>query len=169
MSKTLKKKAVFLDRDGTINEDYNYVYKKKDFDFRDGVIKGLRYLTKKNYYIFIVTNQAGIAKNKFTNEDFLKLHIWLKKKFLSEKIIIHDVEYCPYHKDAKNKKYKKNTLFRKPGNLMIEKIKKKWDLDLKKSFYIGDKRKDKIAAKKSGLKFFYAEQNFFNQIKKLIN
>ena len=116
-----------------------------------------------------MTNQAGIAKNKFTIKDFSKLHIWLKKHFLSKKIIIHDVKYCPYHKNAKNPKYKKNTLYRKPGNLMIENIKKNWDLDLKKSFYIGDKKKDKIAAEKSGLKFYYAKKNFYDQIKELIN
>ena len=56
------KAAVFLDRDGVINYDYGYVHKIKNFDLRDGVIQGLRYLIKKNYYIFIITNQAGIGK-----------------------------------------------------------------------------------------------------------
>jgi D,D-heptose 1,7-bisphosphate phosphatase len=169
LSKKLKKYAVFLDRDGTINEDYQYVYKKKDFHFKKGVIQGLQYLTKKSYYIFIVTNQAGIAKNKFTLEDLTRLHTWLKQYFLNIKIIIHDVEYCPFHKNAKNIKYKKNSLLRKPGNLMIENLKKKWDINLKKSFFIGDKYTDELAARKSSLKFFYAKTNFYKQIKDLVN
>jgi D,D-heptose 1,7-bisphosphate phosphatase len=169
LSKKLKKYAVFLDRDGTINEDYQYVYKKKDFHFKKGVIRGLQYLTKKNYYIFIVTNQAGIAKNKFTLEDLTRLHTWLKQYFLNKKIIIHDVEYCPFHKNAKNIKYKKNSLLRKPGNLMIENLKKKWDINLIKSFFIGDKYTDELAARKSSLKFFYANANFYKQIKDLVN
>jgi len=169
LSKKLKQNAVFLDRDGTINKDYQYVYKREDFHFKKGVIQGLQYLTKKNYYIFIVTNQAGIAKNKFSLEDLTRLHTWLKEYFLNKKIIVHDVEYCPFHKNAKNIKYKKNSLLRKPGNLMIENLKKKWDINLKRSFFIGDKITDKLAARKSNLKFYYANDDFYKQIKHLVN
>ena len=69
-----KKPAVFLDRDGTINYDYGYTYKFAEFKFRPYVIKGLQYLSKKRYLIFIVTNQAGIAKGKFKLKDLYKLH-----------------------------------------------------------------------------------------------
>jgi len=169
LSKKLKKKAFFLDRDGTINENYQYVHKKKDFYFKKGVIQGLQYLTKKNYYIFIVTNQAGIAKNKFTLKDFTRLHIWLKNYFLKKKIIIHDVEYCPFHKSAKNIKYKKNSKYRKPGNLMIEKIKKNWEINLKKSYFIGDQKSDELAAHKSKIKFHYTKENLYQQIRELLS
>ena len=78
--------AVFLDRDGTINYDYGYTYKFSKFKFRPYVLKGLRYLSKKKYLIFIVTNQAGVAKGKFKLSDLLKLHkqlrIYLAKKIL---------------------------------------------------------------------------------------
>ena len=74
-----KKPAAFLDRDGVINYDYGYVYKFKNFKFRKGVIKGLKYLIKKNFYIFIITNQAGIAKGKFKEKDFFNLHKYLKQ------------------------------------------------------------------------------------------
>ena len=97
------------------------------------------------------------------------MHTWLKQYFLNKKIIIHDVEYCPFHKNAKNIKYKKNSLLRKPGNLMIENLKKRWDINLKKSFFIGDKYTDELAARKSSLKFFYAKTNFYKQIKDLVN
>lgn len=81
----LRRPAVFLDRDGVINYDYGYVHKIENFKFKKGVLKTLQYLTKLNYYIFIVTNQAGIAKGIFTEKDFLKLHLNLKSFFLKKK------------------------------------------------------------------------------------
>ena len=72
LKKYFYKPAVFLDRDGVINYDSGYVYKKKDFKFRKGVLKGLKYLIKKNYYIFLITNQAGIAKGYYKESDFKK-------------------------------------------------------------------------------------------------
>ena len=78
-SKYLPRPAVFLDRDGTINYDYGYVYKFSEFKFRPYVIKGLKYLSKKKYFIFIITNQAGVAKGKFKLLDLLKLHDQLRK------------------------------------------------------------------------------------------
>ena len=162
-----KKSAVFLDRDGTINYDYGYTYKFSDFKFRKNVIKGLKYLSKKKYLIFIVTNQAGIAKGKFKIKDLIKLHEQLKKKLWEKKIKISEIQYCPYHPNAIIKKYRKKTNFRKPGNLMIKKILSKWNIDLKKSFMLGDKISDKLAAKKSNLYFQYAKEDFYLQILKI--
>ena len=160
--------AVFLDRDGVINYDKGYVHNKNNFKFRLGVLKGLKLLNDKNYYIFIVTNQAGIAKKIFSLNDFNKLHIFLKQKLQTKDIFIDDVSFSPFHPNAKVKKYKKNSLTRKPGNLMIERIKKKWHLNLSKSFMIGDKNSDKICAKKSGLYFEFAKENFYYQAKSII-
>jgi len=160
------KPAAFLDRDGTINFDYQYVHKIQNFHFKPGILSLLKYLTKKNYYIFIVTNQAGIAKRKFLLSDFKKLHIHLKNILLKDNIKIYDVIYCPYHPKALIKKYRKNSNFRKPGNLMIETLKKKWDINLKKSFFIGDQKKDFLAAKKSNLNFYFSQNKIFSIIKK---
>ncbi len=157
-----------MDRDGVINHDKGYVHNKNNFKFRPGVLKGLKLLNDKNYYIFIVTNQAGIAKKIFSLNDFNKLHIFLKQKLQTKDIFIDDVSFSPFHPNAKVKKYKKNSLTRKPGNLMIERIKKKWHLNLSKSFMIGDKNSDKICAKKSGLYFEFAKENFYYQAKSII-
>ena len=166
--KEFSKKAVFLDRDGVINYDYGYVHSVENFKIKKGVIKGLRLLTKKNYYIFIVTNQAGIGKKIFSLNTFEKLHIGLKKKFTKNNIFINEVKYSPFHKDAKILKYKKISNFRKPGNLMIKLLFKNWDIQKKKSFMIGDKKSDLLAAKKSNLKFYYADNDFYKQIKSII-
>ena len=163
------KAAVFLDRDGVINYDYGYVHKIKNFDLRDGVIQGLRYLIKKNYYIFIITNQAGIGKKIYKKNDFINLHKNMNEKFKKNNIFIDDVQFSPYHIKAKIKKYRKNSLLRKPGNKMIEIIKKDWDININKSFMIGDKNSDRLAAKKSNLKFYYPKKNFYKQIKSIIN
>lgn len=167
LPKLLTRPAVFLDRDGVINKDKKYVYKFKDFKFRKGVIKALKYLTKKNYYIFIVTNQAGIAKKYFTEKDFITLHKKLKNFLLKKNIFIHDVKYCPYHPMALNKKYRKKTELRKPGNLMIKQLFREWLIKKNKSFMIGDKLSDKLTANKSKVYFEYAQDDIYKQVKSI--
>ena len=167
LANNFKRPAVFLDRDGTINYDDGYTYKFSKLRFRPHVLKGLRYLTRKKYFIFIVTNQAGIAKGKFGLSDLLILNKKLKNYFKKRKIIISDIQYCPFHPNAIIKRYKKISGYRKPGNLMIKKILKEWNVNLKKSFMLGDQKKDKLAAKKSGLYFEYVKDNFYSQIKKI--
>lgn len=166
--KNFKKPAVFLDRDGVINEDFNYVHKFKNFSYRSGVINGLKFLIKKGYYIFIVTNQAGIAKGYFSLKDFENLHIKIKNDLSKKNIFIDDVKFCPHHPEGINKNYKIKCKCRKPGNKMITDLIKEWDLDLNKSFMIGDKKKDYLCAKKSNIRFEYAQKNFFNQIKSML-
>ena len=159
--------AVFLDRDGTINYDYGYVHKFSDFKFRPKILRGLKYISKKKYLIFIITNQAGLAKGKFKLHHLISLHkkiiLYLKKR----RIKISDIAYCPHHPDGIIKKYKRKSNYRKPGNLMIKKILKKWNINLKKSFMIGDQLSDKLAAKKSGLYFEYVKYDFYKQIKSI--
>ncbi len=169
LKKQYKKPAIFLDRDGVINYDYGYVHKIENFKFCPGVLNGLKYLIKKNYNIFIVTNQAGLGKQIFTEENFFKLHKKIKEKLEKLNIFFNDVQYSPFHPKAKTKKYRKNLAMRKPGNKMIKNIKFNWDIDGKKSFMIGDKKTDKLAAKKSKLKFYYVEQNFYKQVKSIVN
>ena len=165
--KKLYKPAVFLDRDGVINQDDGYVHDWKNFKIRKNVLKTLKYLNDKKIYIFIVTNQAGIAKGFFKLSDFYNLQIQFKSFLENKKIFINDIEFCPYHKDAKIISYKKNSLYRKPGNLMIKKINKKWFFNKKKSFMIGDKKTDYMTAKKSNLYFEYVENDLYLQVKKI--
>ena len=163
-----KKPAVFLDRDGVINHDFGYVYKQKDFKFKKGVIEGLKYLSKKDYLIFLVTNQAGIAKGFFKEKDFFKIQSYINKKLFRHNIIINDVQYSPYHPKGSVLKYRKKNNLRKPGNQMIKNILKKFIIDKKKSFMIGDKISDKKCADKSNIKFYYAEENFQSLIERII-
>lgn len=167
LKKYVNRSSVFLDRDGVVNKDLNYVYKIKDFVFRKNAIKALKYLNKNNINIFIVTNQAGIAKGYYTEKKFFNLSNYIRKVLLSKNIYINDLEYCPYHPLGKIKKYKKKSNFRKPGNLMLEKIIKKWGIKTSKSVMIGDKISDEKAASKSKIYFEYVEKDLFKQLKKL--
>ncbi len=164
---SIKKPAVFLDRDGTINYDKGYTHKFSEFKFRPQVIKGLKYLSRKKYLIFIVTNQAGIAKGKFKLSDLIGLHKKLISYLKKRNIFINEIQFCPYHPKAKIKMYRKKTSYRKPGNLMIRKIFKKWNINIKKSFMIGDQKSDELAAKKSKLYYEYVKNNFYKQVKRL--
>ena len=163
-----KKPAAFLDRDGVINHDFGYVHKEKDFKFKKGVIEGLKILIKKDYLIFLVTNQAGIAKGIFKEKDFFKLQSYISKKLLKHKIMINDVQYSPFHPMGTVLKFRKKTNLRKPGNQMIKNILNKFIIDQKKSFMIGDKISDKKCANKSNIKFYYNEENFKVLVKKII-
>lgn len=167
ISKEIKKPAIFLDRDGVINYDYGYVHKYNNFKFKKNVIKALKFLSKKEIYIFIVTNQSGIARGLFQKKDFYKLHIKIKDFLLKKKIYVHDVKFSPFHVDGIIKKYRKKSGYRKPGNLMIEEVFKDWDIIRKKSFMIGDSLSDRTAAKKSKLYFEFAKPNLYKQVKKI--
>jgi D-glycero-D-manno-heptose 1,7-bisphosphate phosphatase len=167
LAKFLTKKSIFLDRDGVINRDFGYVCDIKNFKLNNGVVKSLKYLINKNYYIFVITNQAGIAKQKFSFDKYIKFSQEIKNFFLKKNILFNDVQFCPYHPKATIKKFKKKTIFRKPGNGMIEKIMKNFYIDRRSSVMIGDQVTDFLAAKKSGLRFFYYKKNLFNLVKKV--
>jgi D-glycero-D-manno-heptose 1,7-bisphosphate phosphatase len=163
----LKKPAVFFDRDGVINYDYGYVHKYNDFRFRPFVIKALKFLSQKNIYIFIVTNQAGIAKGYYKKKNFYKLHKRIKNYLANKKIYINDVKFSPYHPDGIIKKYTKESNYRKPGNLMIKELFQEWNILKNKSFMIGDQLSDKKTANISNIYFEYVKPNIYKQVKKI--
>jgi len=167
ISKEIKKPAIFLDRDGVINYDYGYVHKYNNFKFKKHVIRALKFLSTQNIYIFIVTNQSGIAKGLFKKKDFYKLHMKIKDFLLEKKIYVHDVKFSPFHIDGIIKKYRKISSYRKPGNLMIEELFNDWNIIRKKSFMIGDSLSDRTAASKSRLYFEFVKPNLHEQVKKI--
>lgn len=160
--------AIFLDRDGTINRDTGYVYKINDFKINKGIKKLLRWLSKNKFYIFIITNQAGIAHGFYKIKDFIKLHKFIKFNFVKKDIFINDVKFCPYHPKANIKKFKKRSRYRKPDNSMIKEVFKNWNIDIKKSLMIGDKKIDEECAKKSKLNFIYYSENIASKVKQAL-
>ena len=161
-----KTKALFLDRDGVINKDYGYVFSLKNFVWLKNVKKAIKYVYLKKYLIVVVTNQSGIARGMYGEDDVKKLHKNMNEQLKKFNCKIHDFFYCPYHPKYGNKKYKKDSFLRKPNPGMILKAANKWSIDLSKSLMIGDKKIDMIAAKRSNLKFIKKKYNLLNEIKK---
>jgi D-glycero-D-manno-heptose 1,7-bisphosphate phosphatase len=161
--KTLKKnKALFLDRDGVINEDYGYVYQIKKFHLIKNIHVLINVAQKIGYKIIIITNQAGIGKKIFSINDFYKLTRHMKNLLIKHNCSIDAVYYCPFHPSNGIGKYLKDSYDRKPNPGMLLKAKKKFNLDMSKSVLIGDKISDIQAGKKS----FVKTNILFNKNKK---
>ena len=165
----VERPSVFFDRDGVLNHDYGYVNKYSEFKWKKNVLKALEYLNSKNYYIFIITNQAGIGRGYYNEDQFKKLHKKIKEDLSKKKIYFDDVVYCPHHPTEAIGAYKKKCQCRKPNNLLIKNIYKKWPILKAKSLMIGDKDSDRACAKKSKIKFFWSEKDLYLQLREKIN
>jgi len=145
------KKALFLDRDGVINEDTGYVHTPEAFVFRNGVFEFLRAVQDRGYLLVIVTNQAGIAKGYYTEEDFLSLTAWMKDEFALERIELTGVYYCPNHPEGVLPQYACVSDCRKPAPGMILKATAELNIDLTTSAILGDKGEDMEAGRRAGV------------------
>ena len=134
--------ALFLDRDGIINIDHGHVYKISDFEFNDEIFNLVREAKKNNFLVIVITNQAGIAKGFYTEEDFKKLSHWMLKIFLEKNAKIDAIYYSPFHPTMGKGKYllKENT--RKPGAGMIVEAMQDFNINISKSILVGDKISD---------------------------
>lgn len=137
-------KAIFLDRDGTINVDKEYLNIIEDFEYLPGVIKGLKLLQDAGYKLIIITNQSGIARGYYTEDDFLKLNEWMVKDLKANGISISKVYYCPHHPESKIERYRVDCDCRKPKLGMYKKAIREFDIDLSQSWTIGDKLRDSL-------------------------
>ena len=153
-------KALFLDRDGVINFDYGHVFKREDIKFIEGIFELVREAKKKDYLVIIITNQAGIAKKIFSEEEFKNLMKWIIDKFQTRNAIIDDYFYCPYHPEFQDLKYKNFKKDRKPYPGMLLKAKRKYNIDMEKSIFVGDKHTDMIAGENANVgKLIYFNKN----------
>ena len=145
------KKAIFLDRDGTINVEKDYIYKSEDLIFEEGTIDALKTFKNLGYILIVVSNQSGIARGYFTEEDLNIFNNNLNEILKKNGVEITEFYCCPHHPDGIGE-YKKVCECRKPNNKMIEDAIKKYNIDREKSYMIGDKTSDIGAGLKSNLK-----------------
>ena len=136
------KSALFLDRDGVINIDYGYVHTKDKFVFNDGIFKLVNKANSHGYLVIVVTNQAGIAKGLYSENDFNFLTKWMSEQFLLKNGKIEKTYFCPFHVNAVIDRYKKDSFDRKPSPGMIYKACKEFNIDPTKSLLVGDKMSD---------------------------
>ena len=142
--KTTDNKALFLDRDGVINEDCGYLYKKEDFKLIKGIIPILKKYQELGYMLIVVTNQSGIARGYYTENDFLSLNSWMVKLLDDKGIKITKTYYCPHHPDISGP-----CTCRKPKPGMIVKALEEFHIDPGKSILIGNKKTDILAGKEA--------------------
>ena len=145
-----KSKALFLDRDGVINIEKDYLYKIEDFQFIDGIIELCKYYQSLDFKIFVVTNQSGIARGYYNENDLATLTSWMLSEFTKSGIEVLKVYYCPHHPDISGE-----CSCRKPNPGMLLSAKDEFDVDLDKSIIIGDKERDIEAGLNAGLNETY--------------
>jgi len=137
-------KVFFLDRDGVINKEVNYLYKKENFIFIDGLFKALNQVSNLGFKLIIITNQSGISRGLYSKEEFETLTSWMIREFKKNDIDILDVFYCPHGPED-------NCNCRKPKPGLFIQATNKYDINISESWMIGDSERDIIAAQLAGI------------------
>ena len=138
-------KTIFLDRDGVINKEVNYLHKIEDFEFIDEVFETCFYLKNLGFEIIVVTNQSGISRGYYSENDFHVINNWMISQFKENNINILDVFFCPHSNES-------NCECRKPKPGMLLSAKNKHNINMRESWMIGDSERDITAASLAGIK-----------------
>lgn len=145
--------AVFLDRDGTINEDVGYLHKPESFKFLINALEGLKKMKEMGYRIIIVTNQPGIGLGYYPEEDFYEVNRVMLKVFSNAGIMVDKIYFCPHSKSER-------CSCRKPNQAFIERAKEELNLDISRSFMVGDKTSDMEMGRRAGMRTILVETGF---------
>ncbi|WP_231037557.1 D-glycero-alpha-D-manno-heptose-1,7-bisphosphate 7-phosphatase [Pectinatus frisingensis] len=162
-------KAVFFDRDGVLNRDIGYLYRIEDFHWIKGAIESIKKFNERNYYTFVVTNQSGVARGYYTEQDIKILHNWINTQLTKYGAHIDEFFYCPHYEYGIIKRYSHFCECRKPNPKMIDDACKKYYLNKKMSLLIGDRDSDIICAKNAGIKGYkFVGNDLFDFINNII-
>lgn len=155
-NKTLGKKAVFFDRDGVLNKDFGYVYKTKDLEWINGAKESIKMLKNLGYLIIVVTNQSGVHRGFYSENDVKKFHEFMNVELKNDvSVLIDDFFFATDNPNVKEN----STTRRKPNPKMIFEAFEKYNIDKDQSFLVGDKETDILAAKNAGIRGFLFNGN----------
>jgi len=143
--------AVFLDRDGTLNKEVNYLHKIENFEWVPGAPTAVKRLNEFDVPVLVVTNQSGVARGYFEEEDVEQLHAFMEEELAKIGATIDDFYYCPYHPNGDVEEYRALSHCRKPNPGMFEEAIQEWSVDPARSFVVGDKNSDLIPGNELGM------------------
>lgn len=155
----MSNKAVFFDRDGTLNVNTDYLYKKEDFIWMPDAVEAIKYANDHGYLVIVVTNQSGVARGYYTEEDVKILHEWMNQELKKKGAHIDAFYYCPYHTSGTVPGYIRDSKDRKPKPGMVLRAIREYDIDPAQSIMIGDKQLDVECAANAGVKGALYEGN----------
>jgi D-glycero-D-manno-heptose 1,7-bisphosphate phosphatase len=145
--------ACFFDRDGVLNVNTGYVHSPAGFQWVDGARDAIRRLNGAGYRVFVVTNQSGVARGYYAEDDVRALHVWMNAELERVGARIDDFRYCPHHPEHGQGDYRRDCDWRKPGPGMILDLMRHWPVTREGSFMVGDSPSDGAAAAAAGLPF----------------
>lgn len=163
------RKAVFFDRDGVLNVDKSYLWRIQDFEWVDGAKEALAYVAQAGYMSIVVTNQSGVARGYYTEDDVRLLHEWMCQEAAKAGGPIAAVYYCPYLPGAPVPQYDRQSDWRKPAPGMVLQAAREHDIDLSRSFMIGDMPRDVECGERAGMKgYLFSGGSLLTFVQKII-
>jgi D-glycero-D-manno-heptose 1,7-bisphosphate phosphatase len=165
-----KQPAVFFDRDGVLNVDRGYVYRREELGWMPGAIETIKMLNERGYFVFVVTNQSGVARGYFQEYDVYEFHSYMAEEVEKRGAVIHSFYFCPHHPEGTIEKYSKICDCRKPLPGLIEQACREWPVDLIRSFLIGNLQRDLDAAYAAGIPgYLYSEGSLYDFVQGILS
>lgn len=153
----MKRRAVFLDRDGVLNIDRGFVFKPENFEWVEGAVDALRRINEAGYLAVVVTNQSGIAREYYTETDFAALTAWMRRELMAKGARFDAIYHCPHHVDGSDSELAVACECRKPKPGMLLRAVADLNIDAAHSFLIGDRLQDMEAAQAAGISGYLFE------------
>jgi D-glycero-D-manno-heptose 1,7-bisphosphate phosphatase len=158
LTPTQMRPALFLDRDGILNQDDAYVFKKEDFVFYEDVVQLIAWARARKYWVFVLTNQSGIGKGLYSEKEFWEFNTLIEEKLASYQLTLDQIYFSPYHIDSQNDFYCRDSLTRKPSPGMLFMAAHDYPINFNESVMVGDKKSDILEF--SGIKYFVKRSKY---------
>jgi D-glycero-D-manno-heptose 1,7-bisphosphate phosphatase len=152
LPRVLRRRALFLDRDGVLDVDHGYVGSRDRWDWVPGAREAVAEATARGWHVFVVTNQSGIARGKYAESDLAALHAWMADEIRAAGGTVDDIRHCPFHVDATVPAYRAVSDWRKPAPGMLLDLLRAWELDPARCVMVGDQATDVAAGEAAGMR-----------------
>lgn len=145
-------KAVFFDRDGTLNVDIHYLHRPEDFQWIPGAQEAIKYVNDRGYLAILVTNQSGVARGYYPESDVVRVYDWMNAELQRSGAHLDALYYCPHHPDGSVPQYAKTCTCRKPSPGLVNRACRDLAIDKAKSYFVGDTETDMACARNAGVR-----------------